>query len=93
MRVNSKRKEISSMKQKELVVGVACGLLVGVVAGAVAALLLAPASGVEIRRRLRFERDHTVETARSKARRAMARLRRELPAEEEEEEEGAFSGA
>jgi gas vesicle protein len=64
-----------------------------VVAGAVAALLLAPASGRETRRKLRYERDHTVETARSRARRAMARLRRERPEEEEEEEEGAFSGA
>jgi gas vesicle protein len=78
------------MKHQDLVVGVACGLVVGVVAGAVAALLLAPASGRETRRKLRYERDHTVETARSRARRAMARLRRERP---EEEEEGAFSGA
>lgn len=77
------------MKHKDLVVGLACGLVVG----AVAALLLAPASGIETRRKLRYERDHTVETARSKARRAMARLRRAQPVEEEEEEEGAFSGA
>lgn len=76
------------MKHKDLVVGVACGLVVGVVAGAVAALLLAPASGMETRRKLRYERDHTAETAR----RAMARLRREQP-DEEEEEEVAFSGA
>jgi len=81
------------MKNKDLVVGVACGLAVGVVAGAVAALLLAPASGMEIRRKLRYERDHTVETARSKARRAMVRLRRARLEEEDEEEEGAFSGA
>lgn len=93
MRVNSKRKEISSMKQKELVVGVACGLLVGVVAGAVAALLLAPASGFETRRKLRYERDQAVDAARVKARRAMARLRRTQPEEEGDEEEGAFSGA
>lgn len=90
------------MKNKDLVVGVACGLVVGAVAGAVAALLLAPASGTETRRKLRFERDNAVEATRSKARRAMARLRREWPEEEEEgleafeeevEEEVAFSGA
>lgn len=77
------------MKHKDLVVGMACGLVIG----AVAALLLAPASGVETRRKLSYERDHTVEAARSKARRAMARLRREQSVEEEEEEEVAFSGA
>jgi gas vesicle protein len=93
MRVNSKRKEISSMKQKELVAGVACGLMVGVVAGAVAALLLAPASGFETRRKLRYERDHAVDVARRKARRAMARLRRTAPADAGDEEEVAFSGA
>ena len=81
------------MKHQDLVVGVACGLVVGVVAGAVAALLLAPASGIEARRKLRYERDHTIEAARSKARRAMARLRRGRPEEEDEEEEGAFCGA
>lgn len=92
------------MKHKDLAVGMACGLVVGVVAGAVAALLLAPASGSETRRKLRYERDHSIETARSKARRAMARLRRAHPEEvkeeevleefeEEEEEEVAFSGA
>jgi gas vesicle protein len=82
------------MKHKDLVFGMACGLAIGAVAGAVAALLLAPASGTDIRRKLRFERDHTVETARSKARRAMAQFRRVRPEEEDEqEEEGAFSGA
>jgi len=91
------------MKNKDLVVGVACGLVVG----AVAALLLAPASGAETRRRLLYERDHAVETARAKARRAKARLRprrlEEAVEDEglaefeeeagEEEEEVAFIGA
>jgi len=75
------------MKQNDLVVGLAYGLAIGVVAGAVA-------RGVETRRKLGFERDHAVEVARRKARRAMARLRRDLPAEEEgDEDEVAFSGA
>jgi len=93
------------MKNKDLVVGVACGLVVGAVAGAVAALLLAPASGAETRRRLLYERDNAVEKARSKARRAMTRLSPMRPEEaveeeglaefeeEEEEEEVAFIGA
>jgi gas vesicle protein len=91
------------MKNKDLVVGVACGLVVGAVAGAVAALLLAPASGSETRRKLRFERDNAVEKARGTACRAMARLHPTRPEEgeeeegleefEEEEEEGAFIGA
>lgn len=79
------------MKQKELMVGVACGLVIGVVA----ALLLAPASGTETCRKLRYKRDNAADAARDKARWAMARLRRELPepAEESDEEYGAFSGA
>jgi gas vesicle protein len=77
------------MKHQDMAIGVACGLVIGVVA----TLLLAPASGSETRRKLRYERDHTVETARRKARRAMARLRREQPVEAEAEEELAFSGA
>jgi gas vesicle protein len=81
------------MKHQDMAIGVACGLVIGVVA----TLLLAPASGSETRRKLRYERDHTVETARRKVRRAMARLRREQPVEEpvaaEAEEELAFSGA
>lgn len=92
------------MKHKDLVVGMACGLVVGAMAGAVAALLLAPSSGAETRRKLRFERENAVDKARSKARRAMARLRPERPDdeeevegleafEEEEEDEVAFSGA
>jgi gas vesicle protein len=82
------------MKQNDLVVGLAYGLAIGVVAGAVAGMLMAPARGVETRRKLGFERDHAVEVARRKARRAMARLRRDLPAEEEgDEDEVAFSGA
>jgi gas vesicle protein len=81
------------MKQKDLMIGVACGLAIGVVAGAVAALLLAPRDGIETRRRLRFERDHAVDAARLKARRIMARLRREQPEEEADEEDEAFSGA
>jgi len=89
------------MRQKDLVVGATWGLAVGFVAGAVTALLLAPAKGSETRRKLLYERDHTVEAARRKAQRAMAHLRRTVPegADEEEEwegseeEEGAFSGA
>jgi gas vesicle protein len=104
--INSKWRD-KLMKNKDMVVGVACGLVVGAVAGAVAALLLAPASGAETRRRLLYERDNAVEKARSKTRRAMTRLRPTRPevgeAEEgltefeeeagEEEEEVAFIGA
>lgn len=86
-------KETSSMKQKDLMIGVACGLVIGVVSGAVAALLLAPRNGKEMRRKLRYERDHAVDAARLKARRIMARLRREQPEEELDEEDEAFSGA
>ncbi len=91
------------MKQKDLLVGATWGVAIGFVAGAVTALLLAPAKGSEIRRKLLYEKDHTVETARRKAQRTMAHLRRAVPVaieegEEEEwdaneEEEGAFSGA
>jgi len=89
------------MKQKDLAVGLAVGMTCGLVLGAVAAALLTPASGAEARRRLRFERDNAVEAARLQARRAMARLSRERPegeGEEEgregvEEEEVAFTGA
>jgi gas vesicle protein len=83
------------MKQNDLVVGLAWGLAVGVVAGTLAGLLLAPRSGIEIRRKLGYERDHAVDVARRNARRAMARLRRDLPGAEEGEEEDdvAFSGA
>lgn len=79
------------MKQKELMVGVACGIMIG----AVAALLLAPGSGTETRRKLRYKRDFATGAARNTARRTMARLRRELPGtiEENDEEYGAFSGA
>jgi gas vesicle protein len=65
----------------------ACGLVVGAVAG----VLLAPASGAETRRRLRFEGDNAIDAAKLRARR-LARVRRARP-EEEEEEAGAFSGA
>lgn len=91
------------MKQKNLLVGATWGVVVGFVAGAVTALLLAPAEGSETRRKLLYEKDHTVEAARRKAQRAMAYLRPTVPlaageGEEEEwegneEEEGAFSGA
>ena len=89
------------MKEKDLLVGATWGVAIGFVAGAVTALLLAPAKGSEIRRKLLYEKDHTVETARRKAQRTMAQLRRAVPAtegEEEawegnEEEERAFSGA
>jgi gas vesicle protein len=83
------------MKQKELAVGAACGLAVGVAVGVVATLLLTPASGDETRRRLLYERDHAAEVTRRQLRRAMARLRRDLPEEEVEVEEGegAFIGA
>ena len=82
------------MKQNDLVVGLAYGLAIGVVAGAVAGILLAPARGIETRRKLGFERDHALEAAKRKARRVMARMHRDLPAEEEvEEDEVAFSGA
>jgi gas vesicle protein len=82
------------MKQNDFMAGVAYGLVIGVAAGAMAALLLAPRSGIEIRRKLGYERDHAVDVARRNARRAMARLRRDLPgAEEGEEEDAAFSGA
>lgn len=81
------------MKSKDLAVGAACGLAVGIVLGAGAALLLAPTSGSETRRRLRFERDHSLEIARSKARWAKGRLGLERPQTEYGEDEGAFSGA
>lgn len=83
------------MSHKDLMVGAACGLAVGAVAGAVAALLLAPASGTETRRRLRYEREQAVEVARRNTRWAMTRLGRtqSAPATETEEDEVAFSGA
>lgn len=84
-------KEKGSMKQKELMVGVACGLVIG----AAAALLLAPSSGAETRRKLRYKRDFATDLARDTARRTVARLRQDRPEPEEDgnEEYGAFSGA
>jgi gas vesicle protein len=83
------------MKKKDLAVGLAVGMTCGLVIGVVAGVLLAPASGAETRRRLRFERDNAIEAARFRARRTTARLHLERPEEEgeEEEEEGAFWGA
>ena len=86
------------MTQKDLAVGVACGLAVGMtfglVVGAVAGVLFAPASGAEMRRRLRYERDHALEAARFQVRRTMARRHLARPEiTEEEDESGAFSGA
>ena len=82
------------MKHRDLAVAASCGLAVGLVVGAAAALLLAPASGNETRRRLRYERDRSLEAARGKARWAMNRLHLERPElEKVEEEDGAFSGA
>jgi gas vesicle protein len=83
------------MKHRDLAVAASCGLAVGLVLGAAAALLLAPASGSETRRRLRYERDRSLEAARGTARWAMNRLHLERPESEAvmEEEDGAFSGA
>lgn len=83
------------MKSRDFTAGMACGLAIGVMAGTVAALLLAPASGSETRRRLRYERDNTLEAARHQARRTMARLHlRGADREQQDDEDmGAFSGA
>lgn len=83
------------MKHRDLAVAATCGLAVGLVVGAVGALLLAPASGSETRRRLRYERDNTLGAARHKARLAMARLHLTASdkGQEDDEDMGAFSGA
>jgi gas vesicle protein len=94
------------MIQKDLTVGVACGLAVGMtlglMVGAMAGMLFAPASGAEMRRRMRYERDFAAEAARSQVRRTMTRLHlakmniqegEEGEEGEKEEEVGAFSGA
>ncbi|MHB1398991.1 MAG: YtxH domain-containing protein [Trichloromonadaceae bacterium] len=81
------------MKHRDLAVAATCGLGVGLVLGAAAALLLAPASGSETRRRLRYERDRSLDVARGTARWTLNRLHLERPESEEEVEDVAFTGA
>ncbi len=77
------------MSAKSLTVGVTVGLVLGTLAG----ILFAPASGAEVRRRLRYEWDYALATARSRVRRTTAYRQRVQPETADEEEAVAFSGA
>jgi gas vesicle protein len=86
------------MKGKNLTAGLAYGLALGValglVVGTVAGVILAPTSGAEIRRRLRFEREQALGVAQKRVRRTIKRLNLAPPVSEEgEKDEEEFQGA